>query len=739
MEAASGCAMIRAVALTSILALASSGAAAQGIPPHASWGTLSWSNGVAAGTYDTARRRLRSFRPHLFARADENTVTRELAYDVYLGLRAAGQNAWLTDRPLLAAGYDGDTGIARIVQRQGDVTATQYFFSPFSVEAAVVVAVVEVENTGTAPLTDAALFSIQNLHVGDGDDGARGEAITWRGDRYEERGAAGLVVHRPLPAPAVHACSPDNPYPAVAGGRRLTARDSSGTMDDAVAGFEWDLTGLAAGERRSFAVVLGYASDGDAAAVGALLDRLATDPAALLADERAGWAAYHARAREPAGLSADERAVYRRQLAVLRMAQVREGPGRGQLVASLPPGLWNIAWPRDQAYAVGGLIRAGLVAEAESALRFVLGADAGHYVCCDRDGGPWVGAPYAISVTRYYGNGREESDWNERGPNIEFDGFGLTLANLADLVVATGDDAIVRDHADAIFARTADVLVGLIEREGPAAGLVRADSSIWETHWYDGGRRHFTYTQATTVLGLRAAAVLAERIGRDGAVYRAAADALAEKVAALLVDPETGILRASLEETSAYLDAAAVEAFNWEVLSGGGDVARRTLDAFRAGLWNGAVGHGYRRNDEGGDYDLREWVVVDLRIAAALRRIGRTAEADALVQWITDQARLNFDLVPENFDRITGDYQGEVPMVGFGAGAYVTALWERGPRAPGPDDGPDAGVPEAPDAGTGGDAGAPGDGDGGGCGCSGGAAPSLVAALGLLALRRRRR
>ena len=67
-------------------------------------------------------------------------------------------------------------------------------------------------------------------------------------------------------------------------------------------------------------------------------------------------------------------------------------------------------------------------------------------------------------------------------------------------------------------------------------------------------------------------------------------------------------------------------------------------------------------------------IVIDLRMATALRRAGRTDEAAALVDWIAQQARGNFELVPENFDRTTGDYAGEVPMVGFGAGAYVLAL-----------------------------------------------------------------
>src|SRR6185436_14452680 len=99
----------------------------------------------------------------------------------------------------------------------------------------------------------------------------------------------------------------------------------------------------------------------------------------------------------------------------------------------------------------------------------------GTYVCCDRDGGPWVGAPYTISVTRYFGDGTEESDSNAQGPNIEFDGFGLALATLADYVDATGDDAFVAAHDGAIFARTADVLLGLVEPTGPAQGLIRAD------------------------------------------------------------------------------------------------------------------------------------------------------------------------------------------------------------------------------------------------------------------------
>ena len=50
----------------------------------------------------------------------------------------------------------------------------------------------------------------------------------------------------------------------------------------------------------------------------------------------------------------------RQQLAVLRMGQVREPNDEasryrpfGQIVASLPPGKWNIAWVRDAMVGVG--------------------------------------------------------------------------------------------------------------------------------------------------------------------------------------------------------------------------------------------------------------------------------------------------------------------------------------------------------------------------------------------------
>ncbi len=683
--------MLRISTLGLLALVAGSATASAQVAPHASWTVLPWGNGHGAGAYDTSQSKMTSLREHVFQRT-QAAATRELLFDGYPGLRVGGQNLWLNTLPATAS-YDAQRGIVEVAQSWQGVTVTAHLWSPFGVDAALTAEVFEVTNTTAAPLTDAALFTLDNLHVGSG-DGTIGEHITWVDDAYEERGDAGLVLHRPSPLPLAHAASPQNPYATVMAGNRLTNVDDSGVMNDAVAGFEWDLTGLAPGATQQVMLVLADRPDGDRAALDTALASIGTDPAAALAAARADWDAFFARAQVPMGLSTDELAVYRQQLAVLRMGQVTEGPGTGQLVASLPTGEWDIAWVRDQSYATSALVHAGLAAEAKAALQFWWTASAGQWVCCDSTGAPWVGTSYAPSVVRYTGDGVEESDTNDNGPNIEFDGFGLALAVTDEYVAATGDTALVSANADAIFARTADVLVDLVETSGPTAGLVRADSSIWEEHWYNGGKKHFAYTQAAAVRGLRAAADLADRLGRsaDAVRYRTAAGQLTGAFAAKFVAGT--VLRGNLEETST-LDAAAIEAFNWDVVPATTNIATGTLDAFKAGLWNGDVGHGYHRNDDGGDYDTREWIMIDLRIATAARRAGRAADADELIAWVTAQSRLNFDLVPENYDKTTGDYSGAIPMVGFGAGAYVNALWERGAFS----------NPTGGDAGIGGDAG----------------------------------
>jgi hypothetical protein len=82
------------------------------------------------------------------------------------------------------------------------------------------------------------------------------------------------------------------------------------------------------------------------------------------------------------------------------------------------------------------MTRLGMYAEARKGLEFMLKAPSDrfkHYIYRDgKDYGP--GVDYQISLTRYFGNGKEECDYNEAGPNIEYDDFGLFLIAFSDYV-----------------------------------------------------------------------------------------------------------------------------------------------------------------------------------------------------------------------------------------------------------------------------------------------------------------
>jgi hypothetical protein len=541
--------------------------------------------------------------------------------------------------------------------------------------------VVRVTNAGGSPSGAVSLFAIHNLHLGSGrpETGMDGEHISWDGTAgaYTETGPSGAAAaYLPLTAPSRHACSPNNPWPVVSAGGDLVNTDDSGTMSDAVAGFQWDVSPLSAGASVTRGVVVGLDSAGGAGPLVAALRDFAGGRTAedLLGAEEGGWTAWHVSAPFLAALSPAELAVWRQSVAVLRMAQVREpAPSLGQIVASLPPGQWNISWVRDACYAAVALARSGHTTEARDALKFMLDATADGYES-------YVGRPYRLSVTRYFGNGTEESDWNENGPNIEFDGFGLFLWALEELVTAS-PDPWWEPYWPALRDEIAGVLVAL---QDPVTGLIAPDSSIWEVHW-NGRQKRYAYTSLAAARGLCAAAHLAQRMGdaAKAAEYESAALAIRDAVTENLVDAAFALAQSweELESGSGYRDAAVVEALNWGLVRPDGRIGTATLDGFLLHL-RPPSGRGFFRNDDGGWYDNQEWVVIDLRAANAFRLNGRSGVADDLITWITDQAGLNQDLIAELFDATTSDYAGASPMVGFGAGAYVLALADRAAATP---------------------------------------------------------
>ncbi len=735
------------------------------------------SNGHSAVLLDLQQRRLVQWREHLFA-AEEPVLdaqgeevwdgsqfaasyTRDLLYDAYFGIRVAGQQQWLTDAAvdLDASGYrgwkageTGGTGIVTMVQSLGTLRASTHVFAPRGLEAGAFVLVLEVENTGNAPITGVSAFSLHNFHLGYGrpsqpwdvgqDIAANGETIEYDASgghaRFRERGFAGVVVTRAL-APISHrGVGPGaDLYNLVNAGAPVDFPDNNppaNAVDDSISGFQWNLGDLAPGAKKTVGIAVLHHPDPFAgAAAQTKLDAYvgAKDAAAVVAAEVAAWADFQTNTVHlPAGLSPEETTLVRHNAAMLTMGQVREDRyylrewlaadgeprttrfldddnkpvvlpaevkhhGAGAILASMPPGNWTYAWIRDGAYATAALSTLGMIDQARSALEYYLKAEAGRFREWD-ELADYNMPPYQISLVRYYGFGIEETDFNAYGPNLEFDGFGLFLWALRVHEHKTGDTSIADANWPLIRDRIADVLLALVD---PDNGLIRPDSSIWETHW-NGRQRYFAYTSLTAARGLCDAAAIAERLGDADAAarYKAGGEALRAAIAEHLTD-RSGAIASTLEELqtgAGYWDAAVLDAIAMELFDPSGTIAQATLKGLDVHLRVDA-GPGWSRNDDrwdhpnsddlspwGSDYDSAEWVITDLRGAVALQMAGDQARAATLADWVRTQAEVNYLMVAETFDEVAGTYKFNAPMLGFGAGVYTLALAHRAGEAPDP-------------------------------------------------------
>src|SRR5205085_8181571 len=140
---------------------------------------------------------------------------------------------------------------------------------------------------------------------------------------------------------------------------------------------------------------------------------------------------------------------------------------------------WTYAWVRDGSYATVAMAELGMTGEARDALAFYLDAEGGRFQDWT-ELADYAIPPYLITLVRYLGFGVEETDFNEFGPNLELDGFGLFLWALGAYVDASDDVAFVEDHWPLVSEQVGDVIVALVD---PDTGLLRPDSSIWESHW----------------------------------------------------------------------------------------------------------------------------------------------------------------------------------------------------------------------------------------------------------------
>jgi len=218
--------------------------------------------------------------------------------------------------------------------------------------------------------------------------------------------------------------------------------------------------------------------------------------------------------------------------------------------------------------------------------------------------------------------------------------------------------------------------------------IVTADTSIWEERQKD--KKHFAFSTGLAIVGLREFAEVARNAGDEASRKQAIRDvALLEKGfnAAFI---RGGKLRGTLEEgVKNDIDGALIPVINFGLVRSP-EVIRDTVK--RMELLKVASG-GYRRvRSTYTDpkifeywYERQEFLFVDFTLAELYRRVGRNAEADAMLSRIVDKSAADHNSIPEMYVAVPcelfpgeiGDPTGAIPMVGYGPGAFVLHLLKR--------------------------------------------------------------
>jgi Glycosyl hydrolases family 15 len=388
-----------------------------------------------------------------------------------------------------------------------------------------------------------------------------------------------------------------------------------------------------------------------------------------------------------------ERRLWRQSETMLRIAQSREPNradrhGNGLIVAALPD-VYFTPWVRDMAWATVALARMGHRAEARAALLAYFNAQPTGKMRSEVKG-----ADYQISVVRYFGDGAEEPFFTQEGStNVEFDSWGEALWVLGQYLRLYDDPALLKaaTYRGPLYETARDFivkpLIANMEKYGDGL-IVAADTSIWEERQKD--KKHFAFSTAMAIVGLREFAEVARRAGDEPARAEAQTNVVQLQRGFDAAYIRGGKLRGTLEDgIKNDVDGALIPIINFGVVRDPNvirdTVARMELLKVESG--------GYRRvRSTYTDpkifeywYERQEFLFVDLALAELDRRLGRKAEADTMLNRIVDKAAADHNIIPEMYVAVPcelfpgkiGDPTGALPMVGYGAGAYVLHLLER--------------------------------------------------------------
>ena len=710
---------LSAISLLFIIALTSTLPTLEAIAQSRTWYYMPTGNGHGFQVFDRREGKITYFLEHPYryvspsdtdipsGRTVPGVGRRDLAHDLYFGVNVGGQTRWLNDIRE-SVRYEAESNIIQASTRVGTVLLDTYYYAPFGLEANASVMLVRARATEE---TSLSFFSKTNLKFGLGggrtDPSDENETLSWsaeEGYAIETGPGGGHAIYLPIGGVDQAGCGVDRSiYNSVLQQGTLGAVNSC-SGDHIVFAAQRDYT-LSANEEVWWGGVVLFVNDTpnhpqaevfkDTRDVQTLIDQWRTflgdrDAKELHQQALDEWEAWRVDSA-PEELSEVELKIWRQSEAVLRMGQVREPTqsnryNYGMYLASLPVGEWHTGWVRDGVYAIVAMAMIGHFEEAQMGVEFFLNAERGVF--------SELGDQYRVSSCRYFGNGMEEADGNQAGPNLETDGWGLTLWGASMYLQYSCDlDWLDRptSYGDTVFEALYQIAQDIENMIEPSTGLPKGDCSIWEVHW--DLRQTFTYTAATQIRGLYDFAQIAYIAGREdlASKYWALAERMHTATLDLLVYTPLNSLAShrGVANSEIHVDGSTVEMLSWGLVDIDDPIFAGTLsqyDRLKTGFG------GYRRLEtrlsltgESGanEYDLSEWVLLDLRIGSMWRELGNFELADTLLNKVTDLATVNDNLIAELYEPNTGDYAGVVPMVGYGAGAWqMTQLHKYGSPPP---------------------------------------------------------
>lgn len=368
------------------------------------WHLMPTGNGHGFQVFDRREHRIKQFLEHPYryvAPGDAGRSTgvgrRNLAHDIYFGLRVDGDASWIDGQWQVE--YQRQTHIVHGTSTHAGTRVDTYYFSPFGYGGNAMVMVLKVHNETGRPVA-VSMFAKPNLKLGRGrvNPTDAGEHIVWNGDArpphaVETGPGGGHALYVPLGAVQKAGCGNDGVlYNRVrVGGNTTETPQCQGNSQVFVPQRDVELS---VAETAVFGMAILFVNDNPADPQAAAF-RDARSPEDTLQqwlafagdkdaetlhqealDEFASWRA----AAAPADLNHDEKRLWRQSEAVLRMGQVREPrqdnrDNDGMILASLAPGEWHTGWVRDAAYAITALAMTGHAEEAQHAVDFFIAAD----------------------------------------------------------------------------------------------------------------------------------------------------------------------------------------------------------------------------------------------------------------------------------------------------------------------------------------------------------------------------